>query len=127
MRRLREDATLTVSVPLLPERVASQAFRAVALSYGQDIIDAGSNEPGLDRYGSQRAMVVLNMLAAKSGVEDSLQLGWPAFAQLTQTGAINHAPITLASDLGPLLATGRWRNQLLPAGRVNRNRTSGEI
>lgn len=126
-RALEDDPGIRVAIPAESGTNAANAFRALALAFGQDVINAETHEPGLNTYGSNRAMAILSRLATRADVTTSLARTWSQMPALGIAGDVDYLPLILASDLGGLVVDPAWSVQLLPEGRVNRRRTSGQV
>ncbi len=126
-RALSDSPDTRLAIPAQAGGNAADAFRAMALSYGQDVIEPIDHEPGLNRYGSQRAMAMLFQFATRADIGASLERTWSQMPALGIAGDVDHLPLILASDLGGLVANPDWSVQLVPQGRVDRQRTSGRI
>ncbi|MDQ2683678.1 MAG: hypothetical protein M3Y37_09145, partial [Chloroflexota bacterium] len=104
-----------VLVPLQRGDVAADSFRAMSLTYGQDVVDVVTQLPGLNRYGSARALMTLANLAARAGHDRVFGTTWDTVAQRATNREIDDAPLILASDMAGPLSSG-WHGQRLPVG-----------
>jgi hypothetical protein len=117
----------TLSVALGDSRTAAETFRAVMLSFGEDLVDPVAHEPTLTTYAGGRALETTLRLARASDAQAPLARDFPQLVTLAASGSIDIAPVIWASDSKPLWTAGQWQFGLVPAGRENRAWTNATL
>jgi len=113
-----------VGVALRATASAAETFRAVLMSYGDDLVTQPTNQPRLDGYAARRALETTIRLAILGDPQTSIGRSLAQLPALARDGQVDVVPAMWASDVFDLWSTGAWDFDLVPTGRIGQAATT---
>jgi hypothetical protein len=96
----------------------AETFRAILLSYGDDLVALSTNQPRLDGYAATRALETTIRLARLADTQVSMNRSLAQLPSLASSGQVDVIPVVWAADCRELWASGAWDFGRVPVGRV---------
>lgn len=123
----QDEPTVKIGFGLQVPRSAAEVYRSVLLSFGEEILREDDGEPILDHHWQTRAMEMVVRMAALSPDIEPTSIGLARVTEMAENGLFNMIPVLWSSDSRPLIATGTWNLNSLPAGRPGRRRSFVDV
>ena len=123
-RAIQSDPDVRLAVALQPSASAAETYRAVLLTFGEDLIADDTNLPTLGTYAARRALETTVRLARIGNAAESLTRSLTMLPGLAASDVIDIVPALWASDSASLWLAQDWDIDLLPTGRPGRGATS---
>lgn len=97
---------------------AAETFRAILLSFGDDLVSPRTNQPRLDSYAATRALATTVRLAKLGDIQISVNRTLGQLPGQALDRQVDVLPVVWAADCRGLWDAGAWEFDRVPVGRI---------